>query len=109
MAPIAEKKLMVVQPKGRIDHACATELQQQFEAIASQRDVTLLVDMSEVEFLDRSGLVALIAALKQARQRGNRLAICSLNAPARLIFEITQLDQVFEIFENYDAFAASAA
>ncbi|XZN93896.1 MAG: STAS domain-containing protein [Microcoleus sp.] len=37
-----------------------------------------------------------------ARQRGCRLVICNLSATVRLIFEITQLDQLFEIFDSFD-------
>ncbi|MBD2103796.1 STAS domain-containing protein [Leptolyngbya sp. FACHB-261] len=109
MAPTIEKRLVVLQPKGRIDTTSATELQKQLDAVVSERDVTLLVDMAEVEFLDSSGLVTLVTGLKQARQMGNRLVLCSLKGPVRLIFEITQMDRVFEIFENCEAFKASAA
>jgi anti-anti-sigma factor len=56
--------------------------------------------MSNVDFVDSAGLVALIAGLKAANRHGCRLAICSLRPPIRLIFEITQLDRAFEIFDS---------
>ena len=58
--------------------------------------------MAAVDFIDISGICALVGGLNAARQRGCRLVICNLWATVRLIFEITQLDQLFEIFDSFD-------
>ena len=58
--------------------------------------------MAAVDFIDTSGLCPLVGGLNAARPRGCRLVICNLSATLRLIFEITQLDQLFEIFDSFD-------
>ncbi len=58
--------------------------------------------MAAVDFIDISGICALVGGLNAARRRGCRLVICNLSATVRLIFEITQLDQLFEIFDTFD-------
>ncbi|MEG3959467.1 STAS domain-containing protein [Microcoleus sp. herbarium2] len=58
--------------------------------------------MAAVDFIDTSGICALVGGLKSARRRGCRLVICNLSATVRLIFEITQLDQLLEIFDSFD-------
>lgn len=52
--------------------------------------------------MDSSGLVPLVKGLKAARQSGCRLVLCNVQAPVRLILELTQLDSVFEIFPTYE-------
>jgi anti-anti-sigma factor len=58
--------------------------------------------MAAVDFIDSSGLCALVGGLNAARHRGCRVVICNLSATVRLIFEITQLDQLLEIFDCFD-------
>jgi anti-anti-sigma factor len=58
--------------------------------------------MAAVDFIDCSGICPLVGGLNAARHRRCRLVNCNLWATVRLIFEITQLDQLFEIFDSFD-------
>lgn len=98
-----EFQLILLQPEGRLDLQGGTALGEQLAALVPQRHDLWVVDLSQVDFMDSSGLVTLVTGLKAARQSGLRLVLCNLQAPVRLIFELTQLDSVFEIFESYDA------
>jgi anti-anti-sigma factor len=68
--------------------------------------MALLVDMSQVESLDSAGLLALVSTLTLAQQIDKQFALCHVSASIRIIFELTQLDRVFEIFEDRLAFEA---
>jgi anti-anti-sigma factor len=50
--------------------------------------------------LDSAGLIALVAALQRSRMLGKQLYLCSVPPGIRMIFELTQLDRVFEILEE---------
>ena len=93
---------IVLQPQSRLDVEGGIVLQQQIAAIASETSDLWTIDMSNVEFIDSSGLVALVKGLNIAEQYQCRLVLCNLRAAVRLIFEITQLDQVFDIVEGND-------
>ena len=99
-------KTVVLQPQGQLDLEGGVELQHQIAAIASDRYSCWILDLAKVEFINSSGLVALITGLNLANERHCRLVLCNLPAPVRLIFEITQLDQVFEIVEETEALFA---
>lgn len=92
-----------LQPQGRLDLQGGEWLQQQLKTIAPRRYTVWVIDFSEVEFIDSPGLSALISGLELARASNARLVLCSLRPSAQLIFEITQLDRAFNIFESYDA------
>lgn len=68
----------------------------------ARRHKLWVIVMAAVDFIDSSGICALVGGLNAARHRGCRLVICNLSATVRLIFEITQLDQLFEIFDSFD-------
>jgi anti-sigma B factor antagonist len=98
---------IVLLAQSRLDLQGGSKLQQQLTAIAPDRHNFWIVDLSEVDFIDSSGLIALVTGLNMARQKQCRLAICNVSNPVRLILEISQLDQVFEIFENLESALAS--
>ncbi len=100
-------QLMLVQPQGRLDLQGGEALEKQLIDLVTNDRTLLIVDLEQVEFMDSSGLVALAKALKTARKSCCRLVLCNLQAPVRLIFELTQLDSVFEIFDDYDAVKAT--
>ncbi len=75
--------------------------------VTSSVDTALLVNMEAVEFMDSAGLMALIKAFRLAESLGRRFGICALAPSVRIMFELTQLDKAFEIFEDSEAFQAA--
>lgn len=98
-----ELQLIVLQPQGRLDLEGGKGLEKQMAGLVPQPQQLWVFDLSQVDFMDSSGLFTLITGLKAARNHSCRLVLCNLQAPVRLVFELTQLDSVFEIYENYDA------
>ena len=99
--------LTVVQPSGALNAANAHRLHTQLsEHISSDHSVGLMVDMRHVESLDSAGLVSLISALRMARNLSKRFCLCSVPPSIRIVFELTQLDQVFEFVEELSVQAA---
>ncbi len=100
-------KFTTIEPQGYISAANSPQfLDQLTTAVTKEEESVLLVDMKEVEFLDSAGLMALVKAFRLAQSRGRRFTICSLAPSVRMVFELTQLDRVFEIFENRSDFQA---
>ncbi len=62
----------------------------------------VVVDLSNVEFVDSSFLGALVAGLKRATMRDGDLKIVGLQPPVRSMFELTRLYRIFEIFETLE-------
>lgn len=107
---LVRPQVTIARPNGYVNASNADEFQRQLNAVVSSPDLSIaLVDMAEVEYIDSAGLMALVSALNLAQSLGRRLSIYSLSPSVRMIFELTQLDRVFEIFENYDAFAAASS
>ena len=91
---------------GELDIASTGGLEQQLAAIEVDSPGTLVLDLRRVEFIDSTGLRALIAADQRARSDGRRLALVrGPDAVARLL-NVTQLDQRLEIVDDPDAVGA---
>ncbi|MCY7381386.1 MAG: STAS domain-containing protein [Microcoleus sp. CAN_BIN18] len=105
---LAQKPITVIRPLDYLNAATSEEFGLQLTtAISTPGVVAVLVDFGAVTFIDSAGLMALVSGLKQAKKMQRRFSICSVSAGMRMILELSQLDRVFEIFENVESFQAS--
>jgi anti-sigma B factor antagonist len=103
-------KTMVVHPHGHINADNAEALKQQLAETVSTKDyASLLVDMTQVESVDSHGLMALISALTLAQRLNKRFGLFGISPAVRIVFELTQLDRVFEISDRSPELEAVAA
>lgn len=84
----------VVTPRGRLTMASARQMREILLDLTQQGTSRIVVDMGETTFLDSSGLGALIAGLKSARQAGGDLRIARPTTAVMTVFELTNLDKV---------------
>lgn len=60
----------------------------------------LIISMAKVEYIDSSGLGALVGGLKRASEHNGRIVLVCSGPQVRKVFEITGLEKVFPIFES---------
>lgn len=60
----------------------------------------IIADLSEVSFIDSTGLGALVSGLKNAKLKGGNLTLAGLQEQARSIFEITMAYRIFDLFDS---------
>ncbi|MEZ6186867.1 MAG: STAS domain-containing protein [Planctomycetota bacterium] len=80
--------------RGRVYADRAPELRQALDAVGPR---ALLVDASELEQIDSSGLGVFIDLLKRVRDQGGRIAWFGLNPDVVRVFQITRLDSVMPV------------
>ena len=97
-----QENKIVVTPQGRVDVQTAPMLKEQLRELASADNLTIIVDLDQVDFIDSSGLSALVSGLKTLRERGGTLHISQPQPQARTALRLTLLDRVFSIFPTLD-------
>jgi len=63
----------------------------------------VVVDLGGTEFMDSSGLGALIGCLKLARQAGGDLRIANVRPQVRMVLELTSMHRVLNPYDTADA------
>ncbi len=101
--------LRVLRPVGLLDSNQAGSLRREVEGLMQDDLDVILVDLADTTFIDSSGLGALVSALKLVRAAGRRMALCSLNAQIKMVFELSGMDQAFDLYETRSAFDATLA
>lgn len=98
--------IKIIQPSGIFDGTYALEFRQEIkEKITSDIEV-VLIDFQNVTFMDSSGLGALVLALKTVRSQGGSMYLCNINEQIKMLFELTGMDRVFDVYANRQAFEA---
>ena len=87
---------------GEVDVATAPQLRQMLVETASAGHQRVVVDLTQVEFLDSTGLGVLVSGLKRFRTFGGDLTVAGAQARVRKVFDITGLTNVFGLHETVD-------
>jgi len=69
--------------------------------------VNLLVDMRRVNFLDSSGLGALVRAMTNSQKEGGQTKLLGAGPQVRKLLEMTKLDSVLENFTDMETAVSS--
>jgi len=102
-----ERQVSVVEIGGEIDLHVAPQLRGALLRVGEGDSPRVVVDLSEVSFLDSTGIGVLVGALKRVREKGGALAFCGVQARVRRVFEITGLMDALPIFESREAALAA--
>lgn len=93
----------VVAVAGEVDIATADTLDAELSAVLAGGARHLIVDLSEVGFLDSTGLGVLVKALKRAREAEGGLAVVVTAERISKVFRITGLDAVMPLHPDVDS------
>lgn len=88
---------------GEFDLAGVVRFEDTLAAIEAETPKAIVIDLSELEFMDSSGLRALVNADGRAQRAGRRLAIVPGPPQVRRVFEITQLDGRLDLVDDPSA------
>ena len=99
---------VVVAVHGVVDLFAAPELKRRLIEVVNQGAVEIILDLSATEFLDSTGLGALLTAYKRLSGRGGRLVVVPGSPNISRVFEITGLDSIFEFADSREAAIAAA-
>jgi anti-sigma B factor antagonist len=89
----------VVAVAGEIDVYTAPRLREEITELVAAGTYDLVIDMSEVEFLDSTGLGVLVGGLKKVRAHDGSLQLVCNQDRLLKIFRITGLAKVFVIHD----------
>lgn len=88
---------VVITPQGRLNMIAAPRLREQVHQLVGAGSSRIVVDLSETEFVDSSGLGALVSGLKTARQAGGDLRIAAPTDQVTTVLELTNLNRVLRV------------
>jgi anti-sigma B factor antagonist len=96
----------VLRPQGDIDVATGPALKDRITETLVAGGVHLVVDLQDVEFIESTGLGALVGGRRRAEAVKGSLSLVCVEDRLLQVFRLTGLDTVFTIFDTVDAAVA---
>jgi anti-sigma B factor antagonist len=84
----------VLQLAGRFDAYAAPDVEIFFQKINTDPMPHVIVNLSQVNFIDSTGLATLVIGMKRCRRRQGDLVLCGVQQAVRVIFELTSLNKI---------------
>jgi len=86
----------VAVPVDELDASNASELKRDIAPVLLANSKVVL-DLSRVQFMDSSGLGAMLSCLRQLNARKGDLKLCGMSKQVRRAFELVRLDRILDI------------
>ena len=83
----------------RMDAASAVGFKTTMHGIAQSGAENVVLDLSRINFMDSSGLGALVAVLKEMAP-DKKLEVAGLTPPLQKLFQLTRMDNVFKVYNT---------
>jgi anti-sigma B factor antagonist len=102
---IAEEKrsdALVCILEGEININNSPELRKAFDGIIKRNEKKVLVDFCKVSYIDSSGLATLIEMFQRLKKIEGRLRFCGMDQKVKNVFELTKLNNLFQIFDTQE-------
>lgn len=92
---------IVTVTEPRIDAALAIRFKDDMRTATKDAPDRIILDLAGVEFVDSSGLGAIVGSMKQLGG-GQRLDLAGLTPLVEKVFRLTRMDAVFRIYPSVD-------
>lgn len=86
--------------EGRLDAVTAPEAERAFRSAIRSEGHGVLVDLSGVEYMSSGGVRAMIMLNRGLTSKDRVLKLCGLNPFVKQVFEISNLDKVFDVYPS---------
>lgn len=94
-----EKNAWLIKITGEIDIYNSDEVKTRLTRLLEEKNTDLIIDCKDLEYIDSTGLGALVGVLKALKQADNNMHLKNLRSNILKLFRITDLDKVFIIEE----------
>ncbi|HDG62291.1 MAG TPA: anti-sigma factor antagonist [Thermotoga sp.] len=96
---------VIIKPKGELDLSNAFNFKKQLlNDFLTKGKNKLIIDLSDVHYMDSSALGAMISLHKSCRLNGGMLILIKMDKSLKRLFKLTQLDSIIPIYESLDEF-----
>ena len=109
VATLGDGKIQLFGLGGSLDIATSPSLRATLMEAADRAKHEIVVDLTQLDFLDSTGLGALIGAHKRAAEHGGSVRLVAQEGQILRLLRITGLLDVFSVYPNVDAALADDA
>ena len=98
------KDIPRVKLKGEVDIYTVNALKKSVQVLLDEGHNTLIMDLTDVVYIDSTGLGALVGIYRRCREREGKIYLICPNPQVKKVFKTTGLSQLFAFYESEEEF-----
>lgn len=91
---------MVLSLRGRIDASSSGDMEKRINTLIDSGNRVLLVNFSEVDYINSSGLRIMLSSLKRLKKMQGDMKLSCMKPMVRQVFDMAGFLQIFELYET---------
>jgi len=93
--------VVVIYLEGKLDVHVSAEIEKELNKIINQEpECHLLLNLGQVEYMSSSGLRIFVSTMRILKETSRKLKLCNMNNAVKKIFEVVELMDMFDIYED---------
>ena len=96
------ENVTLVEASGRVDSMNANQFGESLSNEIDAGNISVVLDLSGVDYMSSAGLRELVSALKKVKRSGGDLRLAQPSERVREVLEMAGLDTIFQIFGSQD-------
>ena len=97
---VSQPEPSIISLEGEIDLHESPNVRESLKPLIEKKAPRIYVDMTEVTYIDSSGLAVLIDAMLRIANYGGKFGLIAIRPAVRTVLEIARLDQVFRVYAD---------
>ncbi len=95
-----EVNIISINNSDRLTAATAEEVKVELTKVVSESKEKVVLNLSNIKFIDSTGIGVIISALKTARQNNNSFYLCCVQDDVMSLLKLMKLDKVFDMYSK---------
>lgn len=96
-----QQSVTVLDVSGDIDLANSPQVRRELlREVKEKRTPRVIMNLTNVRYIDSSGVASLVEGLRASRDAGTRLILFGLSKSAREVLQLSRLLRIFEVYET---------
>ena len=92
--------VVIMDISGEVDLYNAPDIKNKITTLIDGGKRNILINLTNVSYIDSSGIGVLISSLSRLKKVGGALKIMGVHGSVKKVFELTKLDKFFEIYQD---------
>ena len=100
LAHHSQESIDIIRLPEKLMMADASAAKSQLQKMLKKQKPMLAIDLTDLEYIDSSGLAVLVNCLQQARRNSGEICLFGMRDTVKILFELTRLYDLFPVVKE---------
>ncbi len=100
-------KHTLVKLAGRLDITQSDEVESALTKDIQSGEGDMIINLGQISYISSSGIRVFVGMVRELGRQGRKLKLCNITPPVKKVFDVVELLDLFDVYENEDQAVAS--